>query len=326
MPANVARRLGKTMSAVDIANAADVAFSWVSEIIRKRAESNISIADRNSDLSKTVKTTRGMRPRRNCSTSNNTGATGRPGKGTKLVPLRKSGTDRQAARASLAGARSRRGRPSADFGLGVLQRVLSFAVDTLGRLSGNPCRGLKNLYRVDRSEIIWTAADIEKLKRTCLPEVADATDLAAHTGLRLGDLVRLSWSHIGEDEIVIATGKSRGRCSARIPIYDDLRAVLARIPKRSTTVLTHKWGRPWAAKSLGNAFTQAKNAAGFADLHFHDLRGSAATKFYVAGLSESLVAEIMGWETEHVAKIIRRYVDRGAVIKAAIAQLNKRGT
>ena len=36
-----------------------------------------------------------------------------------------------------------------------------------------------------------------------------------------------------------------------------------------------------------------------------------------------MIADIMGWETEHVAKIIRRYVGRGAVIKAAIAQLNK---
>ena len=130
---------------------------------------------------------------------------------------------------------------------------------------------------------------------------------------------------IGADEIVIATGKSRGRRSARIPLYDDLRAVLERIPKRATTVLTHSGGRPWAAKSLGNAFTLAKNAAGLVDLHFHDLRGTAATRFYTAGLRENVIAEIMGWESEHVAKIIRRYVDRSTVITAAIAELNKRG-
>ena len=74
---------------------------------------------------------------------------------------------------------------------------------------------MKTLYRVDRSEIIWTASDIDTLKQTCSPEIAHAVDLAAHTGLRLGDLVRLSWSHIGADEIVIATSKSRHRRSAR---------------------------------------------------------------------------------------------------------------
>jgi integrase len=77
--------------------------------------------------------------------------------------------------------------------------------------------------------------------------------------------------------------------------------VLARIPKRATTVLTNSRGRPWAARSLSNAFTRAKNAAGLVDLHFHDLRGTAATRFYTAGLRENVVAEIMGWE-EAVSK------------------------
>jgi integrase len=212
---------------------------------------------------------------------------------------------------------------TADFSMQVLSRILSHAADTLGQLSGNPCEGIKTLYRVDRSEIIWTAADIDRLKQTCSPEVAHAADLAATTGLRLGDLVRLSWSHIGADEIIIATSKSRHKRSARVPLYDDLREELARIPKRATTELTHGGGRPWAAKSLGNAFVRARNAAGLADLHFHDLRGRAATRFYTAGLRENVVAEIMGWEEAHVSKIIRRYVDRSTVIKAAIAELYK---
>jgi integrase len=212
----------------------------------------------------------------------------------------------------------------ADFALAVLSRVLSHATNVLGKLSGNPCEGIQHLYSGgDRSEIIWTSADLAKLKETCSPEIAHAADLAACSGLRLGDLVRLSWSHIGEDEIVIATNKSGGKRAARVPLYDDLRVVLAAIPRRATTVLTHGMGRPWAAKSLGNAFTKAKNAAGFADLHFHDLRGTAATKFYLAGLPEHLIAEVMGWEPEHVAKIIRKYVDRSAIIRAAIVQINE---
>jgi integrase len=59
------------------------------------------------------------------------------------------------------------------------------------------------------------------------------------------------------------------------------------------------------------------------NLHFHDLRGTAATRFYTAGLSERVIAEIMGWEEEYVAKIIRRYVGRAAATKAVIAQLDQ---
>ena len=212
---------------------------------------------------------------------------------------------------------------TADQAIEVLSCVLAHAVDR-GRLSGNPCHGIKPLYSVDRSEIVWTEADIAALKRTCSPEIAHAIDLAAHTGLRLRDLIRLSWSHVGDDAIIIATSKSRFRRSALIPLYDALRNVLAGIPKRSTVILTNSLGRPWTVNSLGTTFSAIKNAAGFADLHFHDLRGTAATRFYVAGLPERVIGEIMGWEEEHVAKIIRRYVDRTAATRAIISKLNER--
>jgi integrase len=108
-------------------------------------------------------------------------------------------------------------------------------------------------------------------------------------------------------------------------LHDGLRAVLARIPKRSTTILTNSKGRPWTKNGFGTAFQRAKKGAGIdgRNLHFHDLRGTAATRFYTAGLSERVIAEILGWEEEYVAKIIRRYVGRTAATKAAIAQLNR---
>jgi integrase len=134
--------------------------------------------------------------------------------------------------------------------------------------------------------------------------------------------------HPGKDAFVITTSKSKHQREAIIPLYDDLTAVLAAIPKRSTTILTNSKGRPWSAGGFGSSFIRAKTAAGLADanLHFHDLRGTAATRFYTAGLSERIIAEIMGWEEEHVAQIIRKYVGRAAATKALIAQLNERRT
>jgi integrase len=217
---------------------------------------------------------------------------------------------------------------TADYGLQVLSRVLSYAVDPLGKIAGNPCEGIKQLYSGDRSEIIWTDADIAQLKgaKACSAEIAHAIDLAAHTGLRLGDLLRLCWSHVGDDAIVIATGKTNQRREAIIPLYDGLREVLARIPKRSTTILTNSRRRPWKKmNAFATVFVRVKTAAGMGDrdLHFHDLRGTAATRFYNAGLSVRVIAEIMGWEEDHVSKIIRRYVGRSAATKALIQPLNK---
>jgi integrase len=187
---------------------------------------------------------------------------------------------------------------NADYGVQVLSRLLSFAVDPLGRIAGNPCEGIKQLYANDRSEIIWTDGDIAEIKTTCAPEIAHAVDLAAHTGLRLSDLLRVCWSHVGDDAIVLTTGKSRHRREVIIPLYDVLKYAFATIPKRSTTILTNSRHRPWKGNGFGTAFNRAKIGAGMADrnLHFHDLRGTAATRFYIAGLSERVIAEIMGWE------------------------------
>ena len=59
---------------------------------------------------------------------------------------------------------------TADYGMQVLSRVLSYAVDPLGSLAANPCEGIKQLYSSDRSEIIWTETDIAAVKTACSPE------------------------------------------------------------------------------------------------------------------------------------------------------------
>jgi Phage integrase family len=60
----------------------------------------------------------------------------------------------------------------------------------------------------------------------------------------------------------------------------------------------HEQARPAVGKGFASSFSRAKKLAGLDELHFHDLRGTAATRFYTAGLSERVIAEIMGWEEE----------------------------
>lgn len=214
---------------------------------------------------------------------------------------------------------------SADTGLQVLSRILSHGVDPLGKIASNPCEGIKHLYSNDRAEIIWTDSDVEQLKTQCSNEVAWAVDLAAHTGLRVGDLIKLCWSHVREDAIIISTGKSRHKREAIIPRYDSLNEILASIPKRSPIILTNSFKKPWTQDGLASSFWTAKVKSGLQerDLHFHDLRGTAATKFYTAGLSIRVIAEIMAWEEEQVEKIIRRYVGRSSATKEMIRQINE---
>jgi len=214
---------------------------------------------------------------------------------------------------------------TADYAMQVLSRVLAHAVD-LGSIARNPSEGIPHLYDANRSEIIWTDADIAQIKKTCSVEIANAVDLAALTGLRLGDLVRAAWSHLEEHAIVLTTGKSRHRREATIPLYPALRELLARIPKRATTILTNSRNRPWTTDGFGSSFNKAKIDAEMSeqDLHFNDLRGTAATKFYIAGFDEREIAETLAWEESSVKKIIRRYVGRNAALKARIKKLETR--
>lgn len=137
-----------------------------------------------------------------------------------------------------------------------------------------------------------------------------AAKLASLTGLRQGDLLTLRWDQIGEHSIEHETNKSRSKKRrskkpkvASIPLYDELRTFLATCPSDASTVLTTSRGKPW--KGWGTDWNKAMRKAGLdeEDLHFHDLRGTAATKFFKAGFSEGEIAVFLAWSEKNVARI-----------------------
>lgn len=217
---------------------------------------------------------------------------------------------------------------AADYGMQVLSRLMSFAVAE-GRLSVNPCRGVASLYRADRSDLIWTDDDLEAVFATASPELVRAFKLAMLTGLREADLLKLSWTHVRGLAIEMRTGKSRGRKRAIIPVYAELEALLKSIPraKDATTILVNTKGKPWRSgfvDSWRDAVARAaKKRPEVADLHFHDLRGTFATKAYQAELSIREIAEILAWSEDRVERLIDRYVKRDELLKARIAKLDE---
>jgi integrase len=195
---------------------------------------------------------------------------------------------------------------TADYALQVLSSVLSFAAEE-GLIGENPCRGIKRLYKANRAEKIWTPQDLEKLDLHVPPEVRFALRLGALTGLRKADVLRLSWSHVNEDWISIVAAKTQSRVD--IPLYGSLRCLLAEIPKRSTTILTNTHGRPWTLNGFSSAWNRGVKKADIA-LHFHDLRGTAATRLYAAGVPARDIAGIMGWSEKSVERLINTYVKK----------------
>jgi integrase len=213
------------------------------------------------------------------------------------------------------------GRRAADYGMQVMTRLLSFAVDR-EYLAKNPAIGIGRVYQADRSDLIWTEEQIRDACAHAPRHIAEAIELAALTGLRVSDLATLRWDEIGAAEGRKATSKSRGRTSAFIPLTPPLRALLARIERKGDTILVTAHGKPWSAgNTLSKAIQTAAGAAGV-DRRTHDLRGTAATRYCLAGLTDSEVAAAMGWEEANVARMRRIYVSAGAVAQSIEKKLN----
>ncbi|MDP2214106.1 tyrosine-type recombinase/integrase [Phenylobacterium sp.] len=225
---------------------------------------------------------------------------------------------------------------TADDLLGALSLVLSWAVDR-GEIRTNPVKGFSRIYSANRADVIWTPEDLATIRPHCAPELNYAIRLAVLTGLRQGDLLKVTWAAVREDSIVWQTAKSRRRRTAVIPITDELRALLAEIPRcDSVTILNSSRKRPWTQDGLNSAIQRAKADAkdaaikssgdpeastGLEDLRWNDLRGTAATNFIRAGLPLADVATMMGWEPGKVQEIALRYVTSEEFGKAAAARM-----
>lgn len=213
---------------------------------------------------------------------------------------------------------------TADKVMATLSACFGWAVNR-GALARNPLDGWKRLHSADRSLLIWTDADLAALKPHCSPQIWRAVELAAASGLALSDLCALPWAAIaggGVDWKRKKTGKD-----VLIPIYSALEAALAACPRESTIVLTNGLRRPWSVSGLGHKFGEARDAAAatrpeLKKLRFHDLRGTAATRFVRAGLSYPQVAMIMGWDEKSVAQIAKKYVNRANIIAGMVAKID----
>lgn len=221
---------------------------------------------------------------------------------------------------------------AADMGVQVLSRVLSFGMAE-GRLMNNVCFGLGTIYTNDRSGLIWEPEHLARIEAEASPELFQAAKLAALSGLRRADLLKLQPNHIKANSIEVTTGKSGNRKTTLIPLYDELRAHIESIPRKAITLLVNTDGVPWKTgfgSSWGKACDRASDKindpeaqASFDALHFHDLRGTAATRFYKAGLTIREIAEIMTWSEDFVEGLINRYVRKDDLLRDRIHRMNE---
>jgi integrase len=219
-----------------------------------------------------------------------------------------------------------RDRPrEADNRLSVLSVVFGHA-SRRGKISQNPLDGFERIYSADRSEIIWTEADIKRFMVGADVELQRALILAIHTGQRYGDLIRLRWSDFDGENISLKQSKGDRRLA--VSCTTALRGMLAATPRQCPFILARADGRPWFTdnddKALSKAWRARMKTAGFYPkplreltkaekanyLHFHDMRGTAVTMLASAGVSLPLICSVTGHSLQSATRILEKYLAR----------------
>lgn len=187
------------------------------------------------------------------------------------------------------------------------------------------------------------------------PVVVLALLLACYTGLRREDLVNLSWRDVGPNAVTMRARKSarRARTAGKrapppviIPRTAELNAVLDLLDpgeeKRSERpwVLVNSRAKKWTPDGLSSTFSKVRDAAnGGAGIHhlpqgpdggervaktLHDARGTFVTHMRCKGFSKEEVAEMVGWATEDVDRVAKRYADAERIAIAWLERLKQR--
>lgn len=203
------------------------------------------------------------------------------------------------------------GDREADNRLSIVSAMLTWAKEN-GQIFSNHIAGFRRLYHADRSELIWLPEHINAFMTVAPIELQRTLILALHTGQRQGDLLRLGWSNYDGHFITLRQGKTGRR--VEIPVTKALQRMLDGLDRNAAVILTTKTQLPWKSRYFKAQWEAATKAANIADLHFHDLRGTAITMLAEAGCTTPQIAAITGHSLKTVETILEKYLARTRVL------------
>ncbi len=197
----------------------------------------------------------------------------------------------------------------ADYAVTVAVRILSWAVDR-SLIAQHHCHRIGKLYASDRAEVVWTPAHVEQFEARAPEWARRILTAAVETGLRPGDLIRLTWAHVettpGGRRITIRTNKRKR--VATIPVTERMGALLDVTPKGRALILVSERGRPLTEHRASEGVRQWRDKAGLPpDLRLYDCRGTAATNLLRAGAKLSHIAAVFGWSLRYAQNVIEAY-------------------
>ncbi len=164
--------------------------------------------------------------------------------------------------------------------LAILRRVANLASQQWGWLDADLGKRIKLLPGETARHLYLTPGEVEALARACEhPRVADAIRLAAMSGLREGELLRITADQVRDGCIVLASDTKNGRPRV-VPLPKEAQSIALPLGITYATLRTY--------------FERARTAAKLPAVHFHDLRHTYASWLVQSGIGLAAVRDLLG--------------------------------
>ena len=158
----------------------------------------------------------------------------------------------------------------------------------------------------------WTDEQVAYAERVAPAPLARVITLAANTGQRGSDLVKMRWTDLEEIDgrPGINVKQKKTGLEIWVPFTAALQATIATWERRPGFVLLKKDGLPWSRHELSNQWLRARETAVLAPLKeaglvLHGLRGTAVVRLRRAGASLPHICDMVGMSPQMVKRYCR---------------------
>lgn len=178
--------------------------------------------------------------------------------------------------------------------LTLLHHLFEVARDEWGvAIDGNPMQAVKKPKPATARDRRLEAGEFERLMLACSVSrnawLEPLVRLAIETGMRRGEILNMKWQDIDLDRKVLHIPITKTGHTRRIPLSTAAMVILMQLPIPHTGQVFDL--TPNAVKL---AWRRLVLRAGLEDLHLHDLRHEAISRFFEKGLGIAEVALISG--------------------------------
>jgi len=130
-----------------------------------------------------------------------------------------------------------------------------------------------------------------------LPEAfRSITKVAIHTGLRQGELLRLTWADVEDTSGTLLIRETKTDTPRRAWMNSTVQEVLT-ILKAGAKREQSEHLFPFDKRFLGRVFQRAVQAAKIEPFRFHDLRHTFASRLAMNGANDRTIMALGGWKS-----------------------------